>query len=248
MSLTLETLTLDRLTAQPFVYESDGNRSGLTYRAWQVAGLLLPAEWVELLGIYETWRDARLAEDDTSVSLEVGATVEFSGSFAGVEWTEVECWFDDPPSASTAGAYLSVTFKLIDAEQALDVLLRSSEIATETSDANLPNYGTAALGDATLNLIEPPDGYLDSPVIERTAAGGLVLKGPLGAVRIQRLRGYTTPSGWDDVRDWYEDALLSVPQSGEPFPISEPTMEPEVIIAAGVRTTRCLVSVDVWEP
>jgi hypothetical protein len=247
MAVTLETLSIDRLQAQPLGYAESDTTTGLAPRQWNVEGLVRPADWLSLLSIFETWRDARKADADTAVSLSTGTTVNFSGSFAGTSWSNVACWFTSSPSGEAAGAFIRVSFGLIDASQALDALKRqlSRELEAEDAEANI--HGTFNLGGTTLTLLDQPDGYEGGPQLERTAAGGIVVNGPLGVVEVKRLNGYTTEAGWTAIKAWYKAAVITAPSSGSYYPASAPTMQRrQVTTSSGTKTTRCIVSIDLW--
>ena len=126
MTLTIGAFSTNALTAQPFGYEGDA-RQGLTARKWTVAGLVTKAQWASLLSVYDTWRDLRITDSDTLLSGSVGNTVSFTGTGFGQTWTAISCWFTAPPSATPAGVYLDASCELVDATQALAVLLREQE-------------------------------------------------------------------------------------------------------------------------
>lgn len=247
MAVTLGTLTVSALRAQPLGYDETDVVNGLVARRWAIEGLLRPAEWLDLLSIFETWQAERLTDQDTLVSLTVGTTVSFSGSALGYSWTDVACWFAAAPAAEVVGAYIGASFELIDAEQQLAVLLRQRETETETETAVTPDYGTITLGDVTLTLTAQPDGYAGPPTLERTAAGGVVIKGPLGVVHTKRVEGYTDATGWGQFQDWYEAAVQATPTAGDYYPAGEPTMSKEMIVVGGVLTTRYNISIELWE-
>jgi hypothetical protein len=248
MAVTLGALTLSHLQAQPFGYAELDTSTGLAPRQWQVQGLVRPAEWLSLLGIFEAWRDARKAESDTSVSLATGTTVAFSGSAAGLSWSNVGCWFTGAPSGEAVGAYIRVSFQLIDATQSLDALKRQLVRELEAEDASSNLHGTFSLGGTTLTLLEQPDAYEGGPQLERTAAGGILVNGPMGVVEVKRINGYTTEAGWTAIQSWYEGIVATTPTSGSYYPANAPTMQRRLVTtSSGTKTTRCIVSVDLWK-
>ncbi len=248
MAVTLGTLTISDLQAQPFGYSEVDITGGLAPRQWGIEGLVRPADWLSLLGIFEAWTDARKADADTAVSLAVGATVNFSGSAAGKTWSNVACWFTNAPSGEAVGSYIRASFGLIDANQSLDAFKRQLTRDLENEDAESNIHGTFTLGSTTLTLLQQPDGFEGGPQLDRTASGNVYINGPLVAVAVKRINGYTTESGWQAIRSsWYPTTVASTPVSGSYYPANTPTMQRRQITTPnGTKTTRCIVSVDLW--
>lgn len=247
MAVTIGTLTIAQLRAQPVGFNEADTTNGLVARRWAIEGLILPADWLSLLTIFDTWRAARLNDPDSLVSLEVGTTVAFSGTALGYAWTAVPCWFTSAPSAEAVGAYVGVSFELVDAQQMLTVLVRQQEVEQEVADESQPTYGTITLGGATLTLTQQPDGYADGPQLQRTAAGGLYVNGPLGVVRAKRVAGYCDATNWAALKTWYETVTQQVPVSGQLYPVQPPEMTQENILVNGVKAVRHQVSMELWE-
>lgn len=247
MAVTLGSLTISNLRAQPLGYAETDVLRGLVARSWAVEGLITPAEWLSLLGIFETWQSARRLDPDSLTSLTVGTTVTFSGTAAGVSWTNVGCWFTAAPAGESVGAYIGASFELVHAQQQLAVWIKQREQELATEQEALPSYGTLTLGGATITLTENPDGYAEGPQLQRTASGGFYINGPLGAVRAKRITGYTTASGWALIEAWYESTAAATPVRGTYYPASPPSLTLEPIISGGVRTDRYVVSLELWE-
>ena len=248
MTLSIGAFSTNKLIAQPFGYDETSTRDGLTARKWTVSGLLTASEWQSLLSVYNTWRDARLTDADTLSSGVVGTTVSLTTSANGINWSGVACWFSSAPSGTQAGPYIQATCELVDAAQALAVLLRQEEKNRQRSEAlSNPNLGTVTLGSATLTLLAPMETYQDTPQLQLTASGTHVINGALSATRVRRIRGTTDSSGWSAVRSWYETSVASVPSVGAWYPISAPAAEAEVIISGGAKSTRYTVTVDAAE-
>lgn len=127
MTVTLGTFSTNALTAQPFAYE--GNASdGLTSRTFRIAGLLTSAQWQALISEYNTWRNARINDQDTLLSGTVGTTVSLSiTSSNGISVSSLACWFSEAPQGEQVGAFISATAVLVDAAQALAVLLKERD-------------------------------------------------------------------------------------------------------------------------
>jgi hypothetical protein len=247
MAVTLETLTVTALRAQPLSFEETDTLNGLVARRWVVEGLLRPAEWLELLQIFEAWQSNRRQDPDALVSLSVGSTVLFSGSAAGYSWSNVACWFASAPAGEAIGAYIGASFELLDAEQMLAVWIREQESQRESAEDAQPNYGTLTLGAATLTLTDQPDGYAEGPQLRRAASGEVVINGPLGVVRAKRITGYTDGPGWAAVQTWYEATANAMPVRGTYYPASPPEMRQEIVLENGVKTTRYVISLELWE-
>lgn len=249
MAITIGAATFQTLTAQPFGYEDTDAKAGLTARQWAVQGLLSPIQWLSLLSAYDGWRNARITDEDTSVSLVVGTTINFSGTGAGgATWNNVPCWFSSSPTAEHSGAYLAVSFTVVDAAQALQVIQKQkeNEDASATSE-DLPDLGTYSLGGVVLTLTKPIDSYLEGPQIQLSANGFHYISGPKVAQRTRDIEGYFDtidyPSGVSTIRTWYETQIVSTPSTGTYYPTSVPAFSAEKTIVSGVTTTRYTVSI-----
>ena len=242
MTITIGTFTANALTAQPFGYEGEA-RSGLTARTFQVSGLLTPTQWQALVSEYNTWRNTRITDEDTLSSGVVGTTINLTITSAnGLSVTALPCWFAEPPSGDQAGAYISATATLVDAAQALAVLLRTEEKNRERSE-DLPNLGTVTLGSAVVTLTKPMLTRRDGPDVALTATGVSYITGPLAAHKVRDIEGYITTGTYDNVLSWYDTTIASVPATGTWFPVTPPTATAEVIIDGGAKTTRYTVQV-----
>jgi hypothetical protein len=247
MSISIGAFSTSKLIAQPFGYDETDTSAGLTARKWTVSGLLTTSEWQSLLSVYNTWRDTRITDADTLSSGTVGTTVSLTASANGISWSGIGCWFTAAPTGEQAGPYIQATCELVDAAQALAVLLRQEEKNRQRSEATIPSLGTVTLGSATLTLLSPMETYQDTPQLQLTASGTHYISGALTATRVRRIEGTTDSSGWTAVRSWYETAVASTPSTGSYFPISAPSASAEVIISSGVKSTRYTVSVEVAE-
>jgi hypothetical protein len=245
MTITIGSFTCKYLTAQPFGYEGEA-RSGLTARTFQIGGLLTPAQWQSLVSVYNTWRDSRLTDQDTALSGVVGTTTALTVSANGVSVSALPCWFAEPPSGEQTGAYISASVTLVDAAQALAVLLREQEKSRQSSEATLPSLGTITLTRASgtspvITLTRPMDTRQDGPTVALTATGTSYVTGPLTAHKVRQIEGYLTTGTFDDVLSWYDTTIAAVPAASSYFPITAPTATAEVIISGGVKSTRYTV-------
>lgn len=242
MAITIGSFSFDTLTAQPFGYDETDTRAGLTARKWAITGLVKPSEWLALLGVYDTWRNARIQDPDSLASGSVGTTISFSGTGAGgIVWTGVACWFSSAPTAEQSGAYLSISLELVDANEALTVLLRAQEKSEE--DEDLPDFGTITIGSTIVKLTKPADSYGDGPSLELTASGEHYITGPLVVYKIKDVEGTTDLTGWDNIRSWYESQIITTPSQGNYFPISLPTATAQRRVINGIKETVYTVSI-----
>ena len=241
MTVTIGAFSTNRLLAQPFGYEGEA-RTGLTARSFLVSGLLTPTEWQNLVSVYNTWRDLRITDADTLESGTVGSTVSLTiTSTNGLSVSGLACWFTEPPSADQAGTYISASATLVDAAQALEVLLREREKNDSTTN-DLPNLGTVTLGSAVVTLTRPMDTRQDGPNVALTATGVSYVTGPLAAHQVRQIEGYISTGTPADVLSWYDTTIAAVPAATSWFPVSAPEFTAEVVVESGVKGTRYSVT------
>ena len=239
--VTIGAFTCDYLTAQPFTYEGEA-RAGLTARSFRIAGLLTAAEWSTLRSVYDTWRATRITDPDTFKSGTVGTTVSLSISGANtLSVSNLPCWFTQAPSGEQAGSYIDGSTALVDAAQALAVVLRTRE---KGLDVDLPSLGTVTLGSATITLTRPMATRRDGPSVTLTAAGTSLITGALTAHRIRRIDGFLSSGTYDDLLSWYDTTISSIPAANTWFPVSAPTATTEIIVSGGAKATRYNVSLE----
>lgn len=241
MTITLGTFTCSTLTAQPFAYEGTA-RTGLTARTFRISGLLTAAQWQDLLSNYNTWRDSRLTDADTLSSATVGTTIALTVAANGVSVSALACWFAEPPSGEQVGPYINASVLLVDAAQALAVLLREKEKARQATEAERPSLGTLTLGSATITLTKPLDTRQDGPSVSLTAGGTSYVTGALAAHKVRQIEGYISSGTYADLLSWYDTTIASVPASAAWFPIAAPQATAEVIISGGAKSTRYSVT------
>jgi hypothetical protein len=239
---TIGTAQFPTLTAQPFAYDEADVRAGRTARKWILQGLLKPSEWVALLGVYDGWRNVRIDDPDTLVSGTVGTTIALTGKGAGSQtWTSIACWFASAPSGAQAGNRIATTVELVDANEALEILLKEQE--SEEGEEDLPDLGTYTIGTTVLTLTKPPDTYGGGPSLTLAATGRHYIEGPRVAQRIKDIEGTTDASGWNNIRSWYESQVALSPSPGSLFPISGPTATAENKIIGGVKVVQYTVAI-----
>lgn len=242
-SVSIGGVSFSRLTAQTSGYDETNTRRGYTAKRWSVTGLLTSAEWGSLLSVYDAWRDAKFLEDDPLVTNSVGTTVSVSGTNVnGTSWSAT-CWFSGAPQGDPdqSGSYISASVELVDAAQALAVLI-ANEADTGGGGDTPPDLGTITINGATLTLKKPHETFQSVPTLELTAAGTSYVSGPLQAVDVEDIEGETDESGWDAIRDWFKTTMESTPSAGDWYPISVPTASAERRIVSGSPQTIYTVS------
>jgi hypothetical protein len=243
MTVTIGAFSTNRLNAQPFGYEGEA-RTGLTARTFRISGLLTPTEWQTLVSEYNSWRSTRITDQDTLLSGVVGTTIPLTITTTNnLSVSGLACWFAEPPTGEQAGVYVSATATLVDAAQALQVLLRTKEKERQRTEADLPNLGTVTLGSCVVTLTKPMDTRQDGPNVALTATGVSYVTGPLAAHKVRQIEGYISSGTYTDLLSWYDTTVAAVPLSTSWFPISPPSATAEVIISGGVKSTRYNVSI-----
>jgi hypothetical protein len=244
---TIGAFSANYLTEQPYGYEGDA-RVGRTARKWLFDAILTVAQTQSLITVYDTWRNARIQDVDTEVSGAVGTTVSLTCDSMVASVSGLACWFTKAPEIKDAGTYYrQVSVELVDAAQAVDVVLREQEASREKGEPLHGTFGTYTLGSATLTLSKPTEGYQDGPELALMATGNHYLTGPLVATKTRIIEGTTNSTGWGYVRTWYESIIATNPSVGTWFPISPPSAEAEAIVDGGVKSTRYTVSVTLAE-
>ncbi len=251
MTITIGGFTCQTLTAQPFGYEGDA-RTGLTARTFQISGLLTPTQWQSLVSEYNSWRTTRITDQDTALSGVVGTTVALTASANGVSVSALACWFADAPSGEQTGAYISASVTLVDANQALTVLLREQEKSRQGTEASIPNLGTITFTRASgvspiVTLTAPMDTRQDGPTVALTATGTSYVTGPLVAHKIRNVEGYLSTGSFDNLLSWYDETIAAIPAAASYFPITAPSATAEVIISGGAKSTRYNVTLTVLQ-
>ena len=245
---TIGTFSCEFLTVQPFAYDGDA-RSGYSTRAFRLSALLTAAQWAALTAQYETWYASRLTDADTLYSASVGTTVPVTLSANGLTVTALPCWFTEAPTGEQFGAYVQATVTLVDAAQALAVVLRSEERSRQRTEAKIPStLGTFTLGSCTLALIKVPETYTNLPQMTLTAGGTTLIQGPPNCTKVRELEGWTDAGGWSALQTWIEGrASTRYPSAGSWFPLSAPKASAEVIITGGAKYTRYTVTITVGQ-
>jgi hypothetical protein len=112
---------------------------------------------------------------------------------------------------------------------------------------DLPNFGTQSLGSATIQLIEPPEGRIETPSFALTATGNALITGALKPVKTREINGVVTAGGSAAVLAWYDATVATAPAPGALFPAGAPTFEIESVLVNGVKGSRTNVQISVIE-
>lgn len=231
------------MLAIPNGYDDVDVRRGRSPRKWTASGLILPSEYVALLGIYDNWRAARILDENPAVSGVIGEVIEFTGTGpGGLAWSGVECWFASSPVASHPGSssYVNLEFEIVDANEALEVLLLEQQTEEDTL---LPDYGTWTIGTTTLTLTKDPYTFSDFATPALTASGKHYVQGPLTPSEVREIEGETDSAGWSAIRTWFNTTVSGTPAANSWYPTSAPTATADVRIISGSPVTVYTVSV-----
>jgi hypothetical protein len=192
------------------------------------------AEWLSLLNIYNTWRDTKINEESPRISKVQGTTVAFSGGgYGGQTWTNIACWFQSSPTATQSGAYVSVSFSLIDAAQAIQSFIKEEADNVGDTATGSIDFGTITLGSATISLTSYPETFLNTPTLELSAGGKHYVTGPLTAIEGKSIEGELPATSVAALRSWYTTAVASTPTVGSYYPTSAPQLTGFNKIVAG---------------
>jgi hypothetical protein len=232
MTVTVGGLSFGNLVAQPLGYDGVA-RYGRTATAWRLQGLLTFAQWSLLQQTYKSWRDVRINDEDSRTSNSIGTTINFSGSAAGITWSNIPCWFSEAPSGESKGQYVQCDFTLIDAAEALEALQAES-------DDNF-TFGTFTYG-AVLKLRAPVETFAFVPQIQQTVSGSHYISGPNALTEAYVVEGETDSAGWSSVLTRYSQDVAGTPVAGQYFPTAPPSASAEARIEAGVRSDIFIVS------
>lgn len=165
MSVSIGGFTAKHLTLQPYGYEGEA-RYGLTAQLWVTSGLLTAGEWQSLLSVYNTWRNQRINDPDTLASQTVGTTVAVTAKSNGLTWNNVACWFAEAPQSEQVGHYVQAQVTLVDAAQALQVLLKQRDKSTESDCASITADLNKRKADRDCELAALEGGLADSFAVQ----------------------------------------------------------------------------------
>jgi hypothetical protein len=206
----------DRITSLPFGFNESNTRRGRTAETLSIDGFMLRQEALPLIDLFKAWRNAKITEEDPQKTGVVGATVSVTGSGLGFSWTNKACWIDRAPSVQYAGIFVKVTFGLVDANQALQVLLEERDDADEDGI----NLGTITLGTAVINLLSYPNTYEEFPSISRNSAGIHVITGKLALQEVKEIEGWVNETNKNNLETWLTTTVPVTPAPNTWYPAS----------------------------
>lgn len=245
MTVTVGALTVQKLAVVGGPYEEANTRQGVAAGAWDIEGILSSVDAAAVSNAFETWLATRVTENDSLLTGTTGTTVAFTGSFGGRSFSNVATWWDAAPSVVPVGNKFRVSFRLVHAAETLAALLRGEELSRERDDALAPTFSSITVGTVALTIVREPEGRDEGPTISTAATGTDLIEGPLRRVRVRNIVGYGPNAGrtdFDTLLAWYDTIIATRPAAGTWFPISPPTAEPQVIVNAGAKSTRYLIS------
>jgi hypothetical protein len=256
MTVTLGDFTCNLLTVQPFGYEGEA-RTGLTARTFQISGLLTPAQWRDLVSEYDAWRDVRITDEPTKTSGVIGTTINLSANANGISVTSLPCWFAEPPSGEQTGAYISANVTLVDAAEALEVVLRSDEKATEDGDgptlfyvSREPNgsIGSSPTLPSTtgrswiVRVTEYVQRRDNTPSYSFTALGTTYVSGALVSHNTANYTGYIVHGDDSNMLATYDTQIGGTIGANQLILFQPPEFRYENVVQNGVRVIRYPVS------
>lgn len=205
------------LAEHPLTFDATDARRGKVAEGLTASGLLLADQADALLGLWRAWNAARLPEDAPELTGVVGATVAVSGRGPGFDWsTPRACWFSEAPQISQQGVFSRVVVSVVDATQALAVILREQEEAAEQT--NPLNLGTLVLGGATINLTARPDDLEGLPQLKLNPAAAHVITGPLALQEVRQVEGWVTEAHITLLETWVKTTIATTPAANSWFP------------------------------
>lgn len=246
-TVTIGAFSSSYLSAYPYAYEGEA-RYGRTARRWAFSAILTPAEEASLVSVYDTWRTTRITDEDTLKSQVVGTTVSLTvtGLDAG-NVSGLAVWFSRAPESRKVGAFKETTWEVVDAAQALEVLLKEQQAQAEQGEALEGDYGTLTLGSTILTLLQPMETFEGGPQLELLATGQHRVTGVQDFVRARNIQGRTDATGWAGILSWYESTVQATISAGAWFPVTPPTATGDAVLQDGVKVTRYTVSLRLVE-
>lgn len=216
LSYNGSTYTFPNLTDHPVGFEETETSRGRVARQWAVTGIVSREDAKAISDIFRDWYAARILDGDPAETGLTGITADFTGEAPGFEWTTpVPCWFNGAPQIQMAGAFCRVSLSVVDAEEALAVLLAQKE--DEVQDEDVLQLGTITFGTAVVNLKARPDGYTDLPSVALNPSGRHIITGPLGLTQILRIDGWVDAINLPLLEDWAETNTIVSPVTGDYF-------------------------------
>lgn len=250
MSVTINGNIFENLVEFPLRYDEQNAIAGQTARRWEFTGLLTTTEFTTLVGLYQTWRDAKILEEDPATSLVVGTTVTVDVSGTGGD-TAVLCWFDSAPEGQANGKYIQTSFGVVDALEKIEILTLEEQEA-ETNEEDLAALlGTYTYGGVVINLTSPTNTFRQNFEAEFTLSGQHYITGTFQLEDVVNVTGYFDtddyPTGVADINAQYDTDASGSITNGDLVGLQPPTFTPAVIKKAGVNVIRYSVNIQLLQ-
>lgn len=218
--ITLEYLTnsytFPNLSDHPVGWEESDVQRGRVARHWAISGIVSREDAATISDLFRAWQADRILDGDPKETGIIGVTVDFTGEAPGFEWTtSIPCWFVSAPQIQMAGIFCRVSLTVVDAEEALAILL--AEVEDETKDEDVLQLGTFVFGGAVVNLTQRPEGFTDLPGVALNSSGRHVITGALNLTQILRIEGWVDGSNLPLLEQWAEDVTSLTPTQGDYF-------------------------------
>lgn len=208
--------TFPNLVDHPVGWEENETRRGRAARQWSLTGIVSREDAKTISDLFNSWTAARLPEGDPKETGEIGTTVDLTGDSPGFSWsTAVKCWITTAPSIQMAGCLCRVSMVLVDAEEALAILLAEKE--DENTKEEELELGTLTFGSAIVNLKAYPYGYADLPVPALNPSGKHIITGSLSLTNILKVQGWVDAANLVLLKEWAEDTASATPSTNDYF-------------------------------
>lgn len=216
LSYGTDEFTFPNLSEHPVGYEESDTQRGRAARHWAISGIVSREDANTINDLFRAWYAVRILDGDPKETGIIGETVDFTGEAPGFEWEDsIPCWFVSAPQIQMAGAFCRVSLTVVDAEEALAILLAEKE--DETEDEDVLELGTLTFGSAVVNLRKRPEGYTDLPAVALNPSGRHVITGALNPTQILRVEGWVDATNLPLLEEWVEDVTSETPTQGEYF-------------------------------
>ena len=217
LSYAGSTVTIpDRLAKLPFAFNDSNVRRGRAAEMLSIDGFMLRQDALSVISLFKAWKDVKITEEDQQKTGAVGATVSVTGSGTGFSWTSRACWFEKSPTIQDAGVFVRLSVDLIDANQALQIMLEERDDADEDGIS----MGTITLGSAVINLLSYPVQYDELPEVSRNPAGVHVMTGQLTLQESKEIEGWVTESNKNNLESWLTTTIATTPAPNTWYPIA----------------------------
>lgn len=216
LTYSTHTYTFPNLADHPVGWEETETTRGRVARQWAISGVVTREDAKKISDMFRAWQAARIADGDPNETGLVGVTAGFTGEAPGFAWTTaVPVWFSSAPQIQMAGAFCRVSLSVVDAAEALAVLLAQKE--DEVEDEDVLELGTITFGSAVVNLRARPDGFTDLPTIALNPSGKHIVTGPLKLTKTLRIEGWVDEINLPLLEAWAETNTNTTPATNSYF-------------------------------